>query len=110
MSKSETSSMLLYLVILLTKLVLCYGIRAGQRTFDQRSKDYEVSTFELPISIAERIDHTIRLNVRWEPLLVVDTWLWHQEVPGSSPGCARSTLSPWERPFTCIFSPHSCVK
>ena len=46
----------------------------------------------------------------WRRGLVVDTWLWDQEVPGSSPGCARSTLSPWERLFTCIGSPHSCVK
>ena len=35
--------------------------------------------------------------------LVVDTWLRDQKVPGSSPGYARSTLSPWERLFTCIF-------
>ena len=32
--------------------------------------------------------------------LVVDPWLWDQEVLGSSPGYARSTLSPWERLFT----------
>ena len=30
----------------------------------------------------------------WRRDLVVDTWLWGQEVPGSSPGCAGSTLSP----------------
>ena len=42
--------------------------------------------------------------------LVVDTWLRDQEVPGSSPGSARSTLSLWERLFTCICSSHSCVK
>ena len=46
----------------------------------------------------------------WRCSLVVDTWLPDQEVPGSSPGCARSTLSLWERLFTCISSPHSCVK
>ena len=42
--------------------------------------------------------------------IVVDTWLRDQKVPGSSPGCARSTLSPWERLFTCISSSHLCVK
>ena len=42
--------------------------------------------------------------------LVVDTWLPDQKVPGLSPGYARSTLCPWERLFTCISSPHSCVK
>ena len=41
---------------------------------------------------------------------MVDTWLWDQEVPGSSHSCARSMLSPWERFFTRISSPHSCVK
>ena len=46
----------------------------------------------------------------WRRGLVVDTWLWDQEVPGSSFGCARSTLSHSERLFTCISSPHSCVK
>ena len=46
----------------------------------------------------------------WRCGLVVDTWPRDQEAPGSSPGCARSTLSPWERLFTCISSPHSCVK
>ena len=46
----------------------------------------------------------------WRWGLVVDTWLQDQEVSGSSPGCARSTLSPWQRLFTCIYSPHSCVK
>ena len=33
-----------------------------------------------------------------------------QEVPGSSPGCARLMLNPWKRLFTCISSLHSCVK
>ena len=42
--------------------------------------------------------------------LVVDTWPPDQEVPGSSPGCARSTYSSWENLFTCVSSPHSCVK
>ena len=46
----------------------------------------------------------------WRCGLVVDTRPRDQEVPGSSPGCARWTLSPWERLFTCISSPHSCVK
>ena len=49
-------------------------------------------------------------NARVSQTIVVDTWLWDQGVQGSSPGCARSTLSPWERLFTCISSPHSCVK
>ena len=40
---------------------------------------------------------------KWRCGLVVDTWLRDHEVPGSSPGYARSTLSPWERLFTCIF-------
>ena len=44
----------------------------------------------------------------WYYGLVVDTWLRDQEVSGSSPGCARSTLSPWL--FTCLSSPNSCVK
>ena len=39
----------------------------------------------------------------WRCGLVVDTWLRDQKVPGSSPGYARPTLSPWERLFTCIF-------
>ena len=42
----------------------------------------------------------------WRRGLVVDPWLWEKEVWGSSPGCARSMLSPWERLFTCISSPH----
>ena len=46
----------------------------------------------------------------WGRGLVADNWLWDQEVPGSSPGCVRSTLSPWDKLFTCISSPHSCVK
>ena len=46
----------------------------------------------------------------WRCSLVLDTWLPDQKVPGSSPGYARSTLSPWERVFTCISSLHSCVK
>ena len=46
----------------------------------------------------------------WRRCLVVDTWLWDQEVSGSSPGYTRLTMSPWERLFTCISSPHSCVK
>ena len=41
---------------------------------------------------------------------MVDAWLRDQKVPGSSSGCARSTLSPRERLFTCISLPHSCVK
>ena len=49
-------------------------------------------------------------DVLWRCGLVVDTWPRDQEVPGSSPGCASSTLSPWERLFTCISSPQSCVK
>ena len=51
------------------------------------------------------------------PSLCVALWsggrrlaLGGQEVPGSSPGYARSKLSPWKRLFTCIFSPYSCVK
>ena len=44
----------------------------------------------------------------WRRGQVVDTWL--PEVSGSSPGCAMSTLSPWERLFTCISSPLSRVK
>ena len=35
----------------------------------------------------------------WRCGLVVDTWLRDQKVPGSSPGYAWSTLSPWERLF-----------
>ena len=46
----------------------------------------------------------------WRLGLVVGTWLQDQEVLGSSPGCTRSTLSPWERLLTFISSPHSCVK
>ena len=46
----------------------------------------------------------------WPCGLAVDIWLRDQEVLGSSPGCARSTLSPWKRLLTCISSPHSCVK
>ena len=42
-------------------------------------------------------------EILWRRGLVVDTWLRDQKVPGSSPGCARSTLSPWKRLFTCIF-------
>ena len=32
----------------------------------------------------------------------VKIWLWGQEVPGSSPSCAVSSLNPWYRPFTCV--------
>ena len=39
-------------------------------------------------------------NTTWRCCLVIDSWLWDQGVPDSSPGCARSTLSPWERLFT----------
>ena len=46
----------------------------------------------------------------WRHSLVVDTWLSDQDVPGLSPGCARSGFSPWERLCTCISSPHSCLK
>ena len=46
----------------------------------------------------------------WRCGLVVDTWLRDQKIPGLSPGCARLTLGPWESLFTCISSPHSCVK
>ena len=42
--------------------------------------------------------------------LVVDIWIRDQEVLSSSRGCARLTLSPWERLFTCLSSPHTCVK
>ena len=45
-------------------------------------------------------------SVAWRCGLVVDSWLQAQEVPG----CARSKLSPWERLFTGMSSPHSCVK
>ena len=34
-------------------------------------------------------------------LIAAYTWPRDQEVSGSSPGCARSTLSLWERLFTC---------
>ena len=46
----------------------------------------------------------------WRCGIVVNTWLQDQEVPGSSPGCAMSTLSPWKRLSSCISSLHSCVK
>ena len=60
--------------------------------------------------LAQVNTYILRWSLLWRRGLVGDTWLWDQEVPGSSPGCARSTLSPWERLFTCIPSPHSCVK
>ena len=44
-----------------------------------------------------RFDYTMRSHG-----LVVDNWLLDQEVPGSSPGCTWSMLSPWERLFTYI--------
>ena len=47
---------------------------------------------------------------KWHWGLVVDTWLRDQKVPGLNPGYARSTLSLWKKLFTCISSPHSCVK
>ena len=46
----------------------------------------------------------------WHCGLVVDTWLRDRKILGSSPGCARLTLSPWERLFPCNSSPHLCVK
>ena len=46
-------------------------------------------------------NHNTSYCIFWRQGLVVDTWLWDQEVPGSSPGCARST---------CISSPHLRVK
>ena len=53
---------------------------------------------------------SVRYCRGWRCGLVVDTWLRDQKVPGSSLGYARPMLSPWERLFTCISSPHSCVK
>ena len=39
--------------------------------------------------------HCLGLRTKlWRCGLVMDTWLQDQEVPGSSPGCARSMLSP----------------
>ena len=52
----------------------------------------------------------IVIVILWRRGLVIDTWLWDQEVPGSSTGCATLKLSSWERLFTCLSSPHSCVK
>ena len=46
----------------------------------------------------------------WRLGLVVDNWLWGHEIPRLSPGCARSTLSPWKRIFTDISSHNVCVK
>ena len=55
-------------------------------------------------------NNSVHGQYMWHRGLVVGTWLWDQEVVGSSPGCARLTLRPWERYFTCFSSPHSCVK
>ena len=52
----------------------------------------------------------IKLTSPWRRGLVIDTWFRDQKVQGSSPGCARLTLSLEERLFTYIFSPHSFVK
>ena len=49
-------------------------------------------------------------NLVWRRSLVIDTRLRDQKVPGSDPGCARLTSSPWERLFTGISSPHPRVK
>ena len=46
----------------------------------------------------------------WRLGLVVDNWLWGHEIPRLSPGCARSTLSPWKRIFTDISSYEVYVK
>ena len=46
----------------------------------------------------------------WLYGLVVEIWLWDQKLPSSSPGFTRSTLSPWERLFTCISLPTLGVK
>ena len=40
-------------------------------------------------------------SVFWCCGLVVDTLLWNQKLLSLSPGFTRSTLSPWERFFTC---------
>ena len=49
-------------------------------------------------------------------ILIVASWFSGRHLAsesgghGSSPGCSRSTLSHWERLYTCIYSPHLCVK
>ena len=46
------------------------------------------------------LERLLNALLKWRCGLVVDTWIRNQKVPGSSPGYARSTLSPWERLFT----------
>ena len=72
-------------------------------------------SLSLPLSLNRSIGlspsllsyHFISSLSVWRCGLVVDTWFRDQKVPGSSPGCARWTLSSWKRLFTCISSPHS---
>ena len=41
----------------------------------------------------------------WHGGHVVDTWLRDQEVPGTSPDCVESTLSPRGRLLKCVSHP-----
>ena len=46
--------------------------------------------------VSERFTGQFKL---WRGGLMIDTWLWDQDVRGLSTGCARLVLSPWERHF-----------
>ena len=61
------------------------------------------SPWVITLRIVEFFPCTIRC-------LVIDTRLWHQKVPGSSPNLTESTLNPFETPFTNNSSPHLGVK
>ena len=78
---------------------------------DDRETAFSVQWVTLSMQqIRQRQDIIKMSHTKTRCGIVVDTWLRDKKVPGSSPGCATSTLSPWERLFTCISSPHSCVK
>ena len=65
-------------------------------------------SFQLPLYVSWAMFGRSYFRFRWRCGLVVESWFQNETVLGSSPGCDRSTLSPWERFFTCISSPHSC--
>ena len=94
------------------KIIVRYCLSIPHSCMHQLKSTYG-SSFEKAIITADpkaTADVLLSTLILKQCDLVVDTWLRDQEVPGSSPGCVRSTLSPWERFFTCISSPHSCKK
>ena len=86
-----------------TKLLLLFFVLT--ESFEPNGESHEPRNKVLPQ------DHDSQTGkFVWHCSLVVDTWLWYQKVPGLSLCYARSTFSPRKRLFTCVSSPHSCVR